>query len=96
MWRIVFISPVSSTVVDGSAKEASIDAGVGSEPKREEDLDRFAGEGASGSRAVRFLVTRFAAASTLLACFSSVKIGWMVVMVALARLSGLVISSEED
>ena len=71
--RTVDANCSSDALVVGSAREASMDAGVGSEPARVEDFERLAGDEVSGSPAFRFLVHRFAAARTALASFSSGK-----------------------
>ncbi len=55
-------------------------------------LTRFAGE-PSPSPATRFLVIRFAAFRICLACFSSGKTAWMVVIEVLDSVSGLIPAS---
>ena len=91
--RVVDARSSSPIVVIGRVSDVSRDSGVVSEPIRVDGLDRLAGDAVVGSPEDRFLVTRFAAARTALACFSSGKMDWILVRDVFASVSGLIYGS---
>lgn len=93
VWSTVEAISSSVAVVVGRVSDSSMAEGASASLNRGfalDDLERLLGEGVGGASDDRFFVTRLAAERMPLACFSSVKMDWILVMDVFESNSGLV------